>query len=256
MCLIAVALDANDRYPIILIANRDEVHARPTRPLHRWQDPANVIAGRDLQGGGTWMGVTTNGRIAALTNYREPALAKAGAPSRGELVTQFLTADEEPGGWRPETDIDRYAGFNLLVGSSLGEFFYWSNRQAPAVLRKGVHGLSNGELNCHWPKVSGLTDSLSELCASDDVTVDRLFSLLRDKQQPPDEALPSTGIDLSLERLLSPRCIVSPDYGTRAQTVLLVDSDRNITLIERNLDAKGKRVEERREFIAAISDAL
>ncbi len=243
MCLIALALGVHKGYPLVMIANRDEFHARPALPLHTWDDIPGIVAGRDLRGGGTWLGTHSSGRIAALTNYREASRSDTDLPSRGQLVTDYLTTSQAPEGWISSQEFDRYAGFSLLVGTLGGDMIYVSNRHPQQVLARGVHGLSNGGLNSAWPKVVGLREDLSALLESgEDVDIDALFTLLGDTRIADDEALPETGIDLELERRLSARCIISEDYGTRAQTVVLADAAGELTVIERTLDNTGNTV--------------
>ncbi len=252
MCLIALALGVHKRYPLVMIANRDEFHARPALPLHAWGDIPGIVAGRDQRGGGTWLGAHSSGRIAALTNYREASHTDTDLPSRGQLVTDYLTTNQTPARWVSNQVFQRYAGFNLLTGTIGGDMVYVSNRHPKQVLTRGVHGLSNGGLNSEWPKVTGLRTDLSALLESvEDVDVGALFALLGDTRIADDEALPETGVDMELERRLSARCIISEDYGTRAQTVVLADAVGELTVIEQTLDNTGKPISREQVILAS-----
>lgn len=235
MCLILLSWRTHPRYPLIVAANRDEFHERPTAPAAL--QPEGWLGGRDLRAGGTWLGITPSGRFAAITNYREPNTPPpADALSRGHLVRSFLEGDEPPRTFLERIDPARYAGFNLLVGD--GEELRWlSNRsQGPQPLGPGVHGLSNHLLDSPWPKVERgktLLAGLPERLGPDD-----LLNVLADRTTAPDEALPDTGVGLELERLLSPMFLVTPLYGTRSSTALLVGG-RQASLVERRFDSRG-----------------
>jgi uncharacterized protein with NRDE domain len=221
MCLILVAWRVHPDYPFVVAANRDEFFARPTAPAAFWKDAPQVLAGRDLEAGGTWMGVTRSGRFAALTNFRDPAQNRSGAPSRGGLVADFLVLDESPQEYLEHIAPRSHEcnGFNLLVGD--GDTLWWSSNMGgeARALAPGVYGISNHLLDTPWPKVgagkTALTQALDGL--PDDQT---LFELLQDDGIHPDEQLPQTGVPLDWERLLSSAFIKSPDYGTRSSTLL------------------------------------
>ena len=228
MCLILLSLAVHPDYPLILAANRDEYYRRPSAPVHYWEDVPDLLAGRDLQAGGTWLGLRRDGRWAALTNFREPAAPPAAGASRGHLVLDFLN------GRAPVEDfsVDRdYTGFNLLVGQG-ARVYYHSNRGPGGRVEPGVHGLSNALLDTPWPKVVRGRQKLAGL-ASDDL-VEGLLELLRDDTVAPDEQLPGTGVGLDRERLLSPMFIGGADYGTRCSTVLLLHRSGSWTFVERS----------------------
>ncbi|QNM96624.1 NRDE family protein [Chitinimonas koreensis] len=216
MCLIAFRWQPDTDTPLLVAANRDEFYARPAAPLAWWPD-GRILAGRDLQAGGSWMGVTRDGRFAALTNYRDPRDIKPGAPSRGALVAGFLAgstgAADYLAGLRPAA---AYNGFNLLLYDGRELLGYES--RADRVLRfdTGVHAVSNAAFDTPWPKVEALKAGLA-IEADDDAA---LFALLADPAIAPDERLPATGVPLEWERALSAALIRTPDYGTRASTVL------------------------------------
>lgn len=225
MCLVLLAWRAHPDYPLVVAANRDEFFARPTAPAAWWQDVPAVLAGRDLQGGGTWMGVSRNGRFAALTNFRDPASFSGDKASRGELVAAYLRGDDAPGAYLQSVAprLADYNPFNLLVADRDSLWYLGSRENAPPrALAPGVYGLSNHLLDTPWPKVQRAKSALAKAL---DALPRRapLFDLLRDRSPVPDAQLPRTGVSLDWERLLSAAFVHSPDYGTRSGTVLLVD---------------------------------
>lgn len=239
MCLLLIANDAHPRLRLVAAANRDEYYARPTAPLGWWEDHPQVLAGRDLEHGGTWIGVTRGGRFAALTNFREPGERIAGAPSRGLLVGEFLTGSGGALGFAEDLArrADAYNGFNLVLGDS-GELVWFSNRgEGPVVLEPGVHGLSNHLLGTPWPKLEGGLDGFRACLELDgDELIERVFALLADRSIPPDDQLPDTGFDLEWERILGASFIVSPDYGTRSSSVILLDCSGGGLFVEQTFD--------------------
>jgi len=241
MCLIAWNWQPASPTPMLLIANRDEFYARPSQPLHIWPDAARVIAGRDLEAGGTWLGITRERRFAAITNVREGVQRTATQRSRGALVRDFLIGAQTPASYAAQVcgDGAHYAGFNLLLGDG-EKFFYCSNRsETPRALGPGIYGLSNDSLDTPWPKVVGSKAALRELLATEPTT-QALLHLLADTRRPLDSELPDTGVGLDLERRYSTRFIASPEYGTRASTALLVDIDGNVEVSEQNFGANGE----------------
>lgn len=249
MCLVVVALDAHPRYSLVIAANRDEYHARAARTAQWGEDApfADVLAGRDLEAGGTWLGVRRDGRWALLTNVRDghrnhnPA-----APSRGDLVPAVLNDRQVPA--LALTELMRaagtYNGFNLVAGD--GSSATWvSNRTADTrTVVAGVHGLSNALLDTPWPKVVQTRGAIAAWAARDVADLDPVFAALSDRTRAPDTALPATGVSLEWERLLSAPFIVSQDYGTRCSTVLVVDRNGAARFIERSYDASGKDIGE------------
>ncbi len=236
MCLIFVAVDAHPEYRIVIAANRDEYYERPSAPACFWPEAPQLFAGRDLRGGGTWFGVSRTGRIAALTNYRDPEAMKAEAPSRGRLVSDFLLGREKPDAYleRVCSNARRYNGFSLLVGQ--GADLYWCSNRASGVhaLDPGIHGLSNHLLDTPWPKVERGKRALGDLLAEKSFCAEDLFRILLDRTPASDELLPDTGVGPELERMLSPIFIISPGYGTRSSTVLLLDRKGMFTFIEKS----------------------
>ena len=236
MCLILFAYKSHPRYRLVLLANRDEFYDRATAPLQFWQDHPDVLAGRDLEKEGTWLGITRGGRLAAITNYRDPLSIKADAPSRGHLVADFLLGRETPAHYmhRVRLRANQYNGFNLIVGDTTG-LFYFSNRD-PDIrsLAPGIYGLSNHLLDTPWPKVREGKNRLATMLQSPtEPTSELFFDLLQHREIPPDDHLPHTGVDFAWERVLSPIFITSPTYGTRSSSVLLIDTKGRLRLWER-----------------------
>ena len=235
MCLILFAWKKDQNYPLVLAANRDEFYERPSAPADFWDDAPDLLAGRDLRDGGSWLGITRGGRVAALTNYRDPTSLKTGAPSRGTLVSDYLRSLAPPGVYldRVASEADRFNGFNLLVGDP-DALFCFSNRGARECLQPGIYGLSNRLLDTPWPKVEKGKRGLKAILHDEKgVTPEALFKLLADRTPAPDDRLPDTGVGLEWERLLSPLFIESQAYGTRSSTVLLIDRNGSVTFIER-----------------------
>jgi uncharacterized protein with NRDE domain len=240
MCLILFAHRAHADYRLVVAANRDEWFERATAPAAFWPDATDVLAGRDLAARGTWLGVTRTGRFAALTNFRDPASHRPDAPSRGALVSAFLTARVAPGEYleslRP--DAARYNGFSLLVGDT-NALFYFSNREGEArELAPGVYGLSNHLLDVPWPKVRTGKARLGERL-NGHVSAASLLEFLDDTGEASETELPHTGVGVERERQLSPLRIRAGGYGTRSSTALLVSSRGEVSFVERSFDASG-----------------
>jgi uncharacterized protein with NRDE domain len=238
MCLIVFAWRPGHAQPLIVAANRDEFYARPSLPLASWPEAPQVHAGRDLEAGGTWLGVGANGRFAALTNIRDPHQPPA-RKSRGELVARFLSGDLSIDDYLADV-VGRaveYAGFNLLLGNA-HELWHFNARECEAVmLAPGVYGLSNARLDTPWPKVLKAKSALSEVL--DDPQPEALLALLSDSQTASFAELPDTGVGLATESLLSSVFIASPTYGTRASTALIVQADGTRHMVERSFGPYG-----------------
>jgi uncharacterized protein with NRDE domain len=236
MCLILVAWQAHPHYPLVIAANRDEFYARPSARARFWADAPDLLAGRDLEAGGTWLGVTRTQRFSALTNFREGGRPRPDAPSRGALVSGFLTGDSDPGFYLDSLahHAAMYNGFNLFVGDGqrLG---YYSNRETrgPRWLAPGVYGLSNHLLDTPWPKLAAAKKAFSAALKQLPTTAP-FFELLTDREIVPDTHLPETGVPIEWERILSAIFVCSPDYGTRASTVLTMHRDGRVMLAERS----------------------
>lgn len=236
MCLILIARGAHPEFPLVIAANRDEYYQRPTARAAYWPDHRHVLAGRDLECMGTWLGVTRTGRFAALTNFRDPRGRKNEAPSRGRLVSDFLVADLDPRSYLESIKIaaPRYNGFNLVAGDMDGVFCFSSHDSAVQELLPGVHGLSNHLLDTPWPKVVRGKQRLQQALARGP-DADALLDLLYDREPALPSELPDTGIGAEMERVLSPALIVSPLYGTRASTALLFGTDGSVSFTERTI---------------------
>lgn len=246
MCLILVAWQVHPHYPLVVAANRDEFHARPTAAAARWSDALQVVAGRDLEAGGTWLGITDGGRFAAVTNVREPGKPK-GPQSRGRLAQDFLIGEMPPDDFAGSIADEAFSGFNLLVADAR-TLCYRSNRDGAArALPAGIYGVSNHLLDTPWPKLTTAKARFAEaLYRLPDEQP--FFDLLADDEIVPDGDLPATGVPLEWERRLSAVFVRSPDYGTRASTLLLRRSDGSGILVERSFDAAGAIGEARLQF--------
>lgn len=227
MCLIALAYKVHPSYPLIVAANRDEFLDRLAEPARFWPAEPHVLAGRDRRAGGTWLGITTSGRFAALTNYRDLSLPPVHGPSRGALVRQAL----DPGFVPAETT--KYEGFNLLYGATDALRYHTNIGGKDEGLAPGIHGLSNHLLDTPWPKVQRAKERIAEIVKAAEPSVEAMFEMLADGGPAPDERLPDTGLDLDRERALSSICITTEGYGTRCSTVVLVANDGTITFEER-----------------------
>lgn len=236
MCLILFAHGAHPDYPLVIAANRDEYYQRPTAKAGFWQDHPQVLAGRDLEGMGTWLGVTRAGRVAALTNFRDPRERKTDAPSRGQLVSGFLASERGPREYLEEMAslAPRYNGFNLLAGDIDGMFYLSSRTGSVQRVSPGIHGLSNHLLDTPWPKVARGKQRLQAALAQQPST-EALLDLLHDREAAAQAELPDTGIGAEMERVLSPALIVSPQYGTRASTAVLFGRDGDVSFSERTI---------------------
>ena len=235
MCFIVFAYQVHPAYRLIAIANRDEFYERPTSPVAFWEDAPQVLAGRDLKEGGTWMGITRGGKFAAITNFRDPGAFKTGALSRGLLVSDFLTGSESAASYvdKISRQAQKYNGFNLLCGDHQ-DLFVYSNRGEMAKLEAGLYGLSNHLLDSLWPKVIKGKKALAAALMKKGPDLEAaLFKILSDRKIAPDNKLPSTGVGLEWERLLSSIFIASPTYGTRSSTVLLIGKNRRVKLVEK-----------------------
>jgi len=241
VCLILLALDAHPRYRLIVAANRDELHERPSEPAHFWPDRPAILAGRDRQAGGTWMGVSRSGRFAAVTNFREPAEPAPGLRSRGELCAGFLAraAAARDSAEAIAARGEQYGGFSLILRDAAGCWFVSNRNGGPAAVAPGVHGLSNHTLNEPWPKVRRGRRALAEAIATEHLDPERLLAILADTSPAAGEELPDTGLAPALERRLSAIFIRGEQYGTRSSTVLLLGAGGQVQYVERSFDAQG-----------------
>ncbi|WP_295641039.1 NRDE family protein [uncultured Methylibium sp.] len=236
MCLVALALDQDRRFPLVLASNRDEFFDRPAARLGWWTPEgggSEILSGRDLQAGGTWLGLSAAGRLALVTNVRDPARHDPAAPSRGELVPRWLHSELPLDRFWMQVALSGYNGFNLIAADfARGDCFWASSAAAlPRRLERGLYGLSNALLDTPWPKVArlkaGVQAAIGSVGADDDVDLlaTRLFDALGDRSLAPDEQLPDTGVPRELERQLSAAFIRTPDgrYGTRCSTLVITE---------------------------------
>jgi len=243
VCIAYLALYAHPDWPVFIAANRDEFHQRPARAAAPWPNRPDIVSGLDLQAGGTWMGVTTSGRFALVTNYREPGAVLDPVPdrSRGALVADFLSATASASDYLAAIPAKRYQGFNLIVGDGACAY-YLSNRDphSPRALAPGRYALSNHLLDTPWPKVERLRQALAPY-PSDALrqSLQPVFDALADATPARDAQLPDTGLPLARERMLSSVFIQSPDYGTRCSTVLAMRADGWGIFSEQSFNAQG-----------------
>ena len=227
MCLIVFAHDVGE-HALVFAANRDELHARPTEAAHAWRDAPHVFGGRDREKGGTWLAVSRAGRLSAVTNVRTWPPSR-GPRSRGLLCSEFVRGDASIDAYATSVADARaeYGAFNLLLHDGRSMRYVSESTPTPAVVAPGLHGLSNAALDVRWPKVVRALDALrAALSLSVDRMIDALFVMLADRTKAADDALPTTGVPLEIERDLSPIFIASPLYGTRASTVVVRRGDR------------------------------
>jgi len=239
MCLINFQFQEHPNYKLIVAANRDEFYNRPTAPAHFWEDNPTILAGRDLLQMGTWLGITQNGRFAALTNYRDPAHMTNDKTSRGEIISNYLAGNESPEDYLASLNVkkEEYNGFNLIIGTP-DQLLYYNNIEGDIVdISSGTHGLSNHFLNTPWPKVTNGKKNLHDYVMNQEIVQpNELFEILSNAEIAEDLSLPNTGIDIELERQLSPLFISTKGYGTRCSTVVLVDKENNVTFVERTYE--------------------
>jgi len=240
MCLILFSYRSHPLYPLILAANRDEFYERLTAQASFREEKPDMLAGRDLKEGGTWLGITKTGKVAAITNFRDLQNLKDGVPSRGNLVSEFLHGGENP--WEYIQNVrqssDRYNGFNLILGDRNGLFCFSNVGGVFHEISPGIHGLSNHLLDTPWPKVERGRKLLGRLISKpENPPPDEIFHILADTSTPDDRHLPDTEIGLEWERILSSIFIQSEIYGTRSSSVILIDRENNVTFIERSFIA-------------------
>lgn len=240
MCLIVFAWQVVPGMPLVVAANRDEFYARASAPAAWWEDHPHIYAGRDLQGGGTWLGVARNGRFAALTNIRAPSEKNLEAPSRGALVANYLAGQATAQEYIADitNDAATFNGFNLLVGDC-NQLIWFSNKKGAdsrngQPLPPGIYGLSNDQLDSPWPKVIRTKAQFASLLFQGAPEA-AFFDMLSDTARAPDYRLPKTGVSIELERLLSAVCIDSPTYGTRSSTVVRLSADQTVALNEQTI---------------------
>lgn len=255
MCLIAFAYKQHHTYDLIFAANRDESYDRPTRKASFWNNYPHILAGKDLQAGGTWMGITQDGTFSALTNYRDPSIKRENPPSRGQLVLDYLKKNGDPKDYLQNIHqkAEQYMGFNLLAGT-IDQLAYYSNQQQEiTLLDSGLYTLSNHLLNTPWPKTEQAKNKLKKLIAEDTISEEALFKLLADDREAPDDQLPNTGIPKDAEKKISPIFIKTENYGTRCSTLLLIRKDGRVTFTERRFKAGSTTIKDENRYQFTIN---
>ena len=255
MCLILVAWQVHRDYPLVLAANRDEYYRRPTLPLAPWEEAPDILGGRDLEAGGSWLACHRNGRFAAVTNVRQ-GRPEAAPRSRGALIGNYHKNHTQADEFIKEIEPDSYGGLNLLLGDR-ERLFYWSNRNGrpPQALKPGIYGLSNHQLETPWPKLLAAKQAFAQALEQLPAT-EPFFALLANREQSADGELPDTGIPLDKERMLSAIFVSSEDYGTRASTLVLGHRHGGFTLQERSFGPGGSYLGEQRAQASVMSTGV
>mgnify|MGYP001818563227 CR=1 FL=1 len=239
MCLVVLAIGQSKEYPLILAGNRDEFHARPTQEADWWPDKPDIVGGRDLQAGGTWLALHRNGRFATVTNFRDAEPVSPGFRSRGHLVTEYLESDQPPLHYLEAIDGPAYAGFNLIVGDQYDVAFLSNRDGGPRALPAGLYGLSNEALDGPRDKVRRSRAGLAALLAQNTVDDKTLLRLLDDRSKGPIEEADSSTLGFDRAHAITAPFIVMPEYGTRCSTVVLADGSGEWRMIERRFNAQG-----------------
>ena len=235
MCLIVFTNNVLNDYKLVFAANRDEFYNRPSEQADFWPEYPGLLAGKDLQAGGTWLGITKEGRFAAITNFRDLKNQIDEAPSRGKLTLDFLINDISPQKYydKLKPSLNDFNGFNLLFGY-VDELYYFSNKtEGLQKIEPGIHGISNALLDTPWPKVEKSKRQLKQLIEHQNIHPWEVLNILDDTSTAKDEELPDTGVSLDLERMLSSIFIKSEKYGTRSSTVVTVDKQNNVRFVEK-----------------------
>lgn len=228
MCILFIALDKHPDYPLVIAANRDEYHARPSRSMHWWEDKPEIFAGRDLTAGGTWLGVNAAGAFAAVTNFRSGEDRQGGARSRGELVAGFLQDGTDPESYGDflQRHHHEFSPFNLVFGNQSKLFTWGHDLPRVRALSPGFHSVSNGPMDTVWPKMSrGVKELSMHIRVDRQLEGNSLLPIMLDRSPAPDVELPQTGLGRDKERWLSPIYIQGPQYGTRTTSILLFQRD-------------------------------
>lgn len=256
MCLIVLAWNVHPEYKLIIASNRDEFYARPTSELDFWEDHPTILAGRDLQAKGTWLGVNTDGKFAAITNYRDPKIVKENPPSRGKLTTDFLLSEMGAADYLESIQKESalYNGYNLLMYDNKKLCYYSNIEDKVKKLKAGVYALSNHLLDTNWEKVKRIKSSFLKVIEKENLSEEKLtaslFEILKNSSQPLDNQLPSTGVSLEWERAVAPIFINTKEYGTSSSAIILYDKNDAISFSEkRHLEGKTKTEKIRKEAV-------
>ena len=255
MCLLVFAIGQHESFPLVVAGNRDEFHARPSQAAHWWPDHPDIVGGRDLQAGGTWLAMSRSGRFAAVTNFRDAHREKAGLRSRGHLITGFLGSTAATSDYLAGIDRDAYAGFNLLVSDGRSAAYLSNRGGGMRELVPGVYGLSNATLDEPWTKVTRTKSRLARLIEEDNVNESSLMRVLGDREKASADEVETNGLSFSMAHALTAPFIVHPEYGTRCSTVLTVDDAGKVRFLERRYDPDGRQTGESTFTFASGQDA-
>ena len=247
MCLIFISYNQHKEFPFVAIANRDEFYDRPADQIKHWQDNPEIIGGKDLTGGGTWMGVTTTGHFAMLTNYRDMANIKSNAPTRGKLVSNYLKGKFDPANYLQALNLTaaNYNGYNIILGTFNDPWYYSNQNNKIYRLGTGSYGLSNALIDTPWPKLSSGKERFNQILSHDNFDDAELFDFMLNKELADDKHLPETGIGYAKEKQLSSRFILMDGYGTRNTTLIKVDRQGLGLISERVFNNTGNQVKEK-----------
>ena len=240
MCLLVFALREHPRLPLIVAGNRDEFHTRPPQAAHWWPDERDIVGGRDLRAGGTWLALHRDGRFAAVTNYRDAHREKASLRSRGHLITDFLNGSVSVAEYLKSIDDAAYAGFNLLVADHQSAGYLSNRGGGMRELAPGIYGLSNATLDDPWTKVTRTKSKLADLIDEDNVNETSLMRLLGDREKASADEVQTNGLSFAMAHALTAPFIVHPEYGTRCSTVLTIDDAGSVRFLERSFDPGGR----------------
>lgn len=252
MCLITFAYKVHPDYELILAGNRDEFYARPTRKAQFWTEEGHpdILAGKDLEAGGTWLGVHKDGRWGALTNYRDFSIQKVNPPSRGELVLDYLASGKKGETYlrhiKPKAG--HYNGFNLLLGDRQGLYHLHNQEKKIHRIEPGIHGLSNASLDTPWNKLTKANQQLASLIKNENLSKEALFELLLNEEKAPEENLPETGLSPEMEKAVSSIFIRTEGYGSRCSSLLLIDKHGNVDFTERRYIPGTKEINGEQHF--------
>lgn len=237
MCLITIAIQQSPQYPIILLANRDEFYNREALAMHWWEEDNSILAGKDLQGGGTWLAINTDKHFASVTNYRDPKSMRPDAPSRGAIpidVIKYASSNFEEYVISQQSEWSKMNGFNLIYHNGKDTYYYSNISKEIQKLGSGLYGLSNAFLDTPWPKVVQIKSSLQTLIENKNLNTEEFLKILENPSQFPIEKLPHTGVGLEMEKILSPICIHSPIYGTRVHSIITINDQNQMKIIEKD----------------------
>jgi uncharacterized protein with NRDE domain len=250
MCLIVFAYKTRPGVPLVFAGNRDEFYERPTEKAHIWSTTPEIIAGKDKKAGGTWLGLSSDGRIAAITNYRDMNQIKPDAPSRGHIVKDALTSPHTTEQYLEHLQrvADEYNGFNLITGNREKLFYFNNQTMQVEELKPGIYSLSNAFLNTPWPKSEWAKEHFRQILDSGEQKPDRFFSMLKNSDTYPPEMLPETGLSNEKEKAVSAVFIKTEGYGSRSSTVMKLFQDDSFYFEERTYKAASKKVKSRQKF--------